>query len=69
MASGWGCQYLTISEKGESDWCRKLKHKCNPGCKGCIIYGSQFAEAEFLSLQEDESKRVKKRSDNPLEGR
>ncbi len=69
MASGWGCQYMTISEKGENDWCRKLKKKCQPGTKGCIIYGSQFTQPEFLSLQEDEPKKVKKRSDNPLDGR
>ena len=69
MASGWGCQYMTISEKGESDWCRKLKKKCHPGTKGCIIYGSQFTQPEFLSFQEDEPKKVKKRADNPLDGR
>jgi len=54
MASGWGCQYSTISEKGEIDWCRKLKHKCEPGCKGCILYGSTFGEVSFLSLQEED---------------
>ena len=67
MASGWGCQYLTKNED-IIDWCKKLKHKCDPGCKGCILYGSQFAEPQFLSLNE-EPKKVKKRSDNPLDGR
>jgi len=67
MASGWGCQYLT--KNGDIiDWCKKLKHKCDPGCKGCILYGSQFAEPQFLSLNE-EPKKIKKRSDNPLDGR
>jgi len=67
MASGWGCQYLT--KNGDViDWCKKLKHKCDPGCKGCILYGSQFAEPQFLTLDE-EPKKVKKRSDNPLDGR
>jgi len=69
MASGWGCQYSTVKEDGTADWCRKLKHKCEPGCKGCIIYGSTFGEVNFLSLEEDEPKKIKKRSDNPLEGR
>ncbi len=66
MASGWGCQYSTISEEGITDWCRKLKHKCEPGCKGCIIYGSQFATPQFLSLEKNKPKKIKKRSDNPL---
>jgi hypothetical protein len=67
MASGWGCQYLSIN--GEiTDWCRKLKHKCEPGCKGCIIYGSSFSQAQFSNNDLDERK-VKKRSDNPLDGR
>ena len=68
MASGWGCQYL--SKNGNiTDWCRKLKHKCEPGCKSCIIYGSSFTHPQFLSLSDDDKKRVKRRSDNPLEGR
>jgi len=68
VASGWGCQYL--SKNGDiTDWCRKLKHKCNPGCKGCIIYGSIFVEPQFFSSNENEERRVKNRSDNPLEGR
>jgi len=67
MASGWGCQYL--SKKDDIiDWCRKLKHKCEPGCKGCIIYHSSFSQPEFLSFDE-EPKKIKNRSDNPLEGR
>jgi hypothetical protein len=67
MASGWGCQYLT-KNGNIIDWCKKLKHKCDPGCKGCILYGSQFAQPQFLILDE-KPKKVKKRSDNPLDGR
>lgn len=68
MASGWGCQYST--RNGEiTDWCRKLKHKCEPGCKGCIIVKCEFAKPQFLSIQDDEPRKVKKRSDSPLEGR
>ncbi len=68
MASGWGCQY-SCKHNGITDWCRKLKHKCDPGCKGCIIYGSTFVEPQFLSLNENEERKVKRRSDNPLDGR
>jgi hypothetical protein len=65
MASGWGCQYSTIKD-GKADWCRKLKHKCSPGCKGCIIVQCTFAQPEFLSINNEESKKIKNRSDNPL---
>jgi hypothetical protein len=68
MASGWGCQFLTKKE-GVIDWCKRLKHPCMPGCSGCIIANAEFTQAEFLSLQNEEPKKVKKRSDNPLEGR
>ncbi len=67
MSSGWGCQYLTKNGL-IIDWCKKLKHKCEPGCKGCIIYGASFSNPNLLNGQTDERK-VKKRSDNPLEGR
>ncbi len=68
MASGWGCQYST--KNGDIiDWCRKLHHKCEPGCKGCIIVKCEFAHPQFLSLKGEEPKKVKKRSDTPLEGR
>ncbi len=65
MASGWGCQFLTkIDEK--IDWCKRLKKTCSPGTKGCILDGhSVFATPEFLTLNE-EPKKIKKRSDNPL---
>jgi len=69
MASGWGCQFL--SKNGDIiDWCRRLQHKCDPGCKGCIIYGSFFSTPQFLSIEKtQENRKVKKRSDSPLEGR
>jgi hypothetical protein len=68
MASGWGCQYSC--KMGDiTDWCKKLKHKCDPGCKGCIIYGSSFTQGEFLTINSEFEKKVKKRDDNPLEGR
>ncbi len=66
MASGWGCQFLT--KIGETiDWCKRLKKSCSPGCKGCILDGhTTFAEPTFLTFEEDEAKKIKKRSDNPL---
>ncbi|WP_456458414.1 hypothetical protein [Nitratifractor sp.] len=41
MASGWGCQHQTTHE-GVADWCRLLSHPCDPGCKGCVLYGAGF---------------------------
>ena len=69
MASGWGCQHQIVNEKKE-DWCRLLKHVCDPGCKGCVLYGHGMFVTNESFLNENESeRRVKKRSDNPLEGR
>ena len=65
MASGWGCQHQIVNDKRE-DWCRLLKHICQPGCKGCVLYGNGvFVTNEFLDSNR-EDRRVKKRSDNPL---
>jgi len=63
MASGWGCQYLTKFEN-EKEWCRLLKKKCDPNCKGCILYGKFVFSEPFLP--NEESRKVKNRSDNPL---
>ena len=64
MSSGWGCQHLTTFEE-HKEWCRLLKHKCEPGCKGCVLYG-KFLFTEENVPPEQEERRVKKRSDNPL---
>ena len=63
MASGWGCQFL--GKNGEiKDWCMKLHHPCDPGCKGCIIYGKvSFSEPH---IDEEQQRKEKRRSDNPL---
>ena len=63
MASGWGCQYL--GKNGEKkEWCMKLSHVCDPGCRGCIIYGKvEFSQPD---ISEEQERKVKKRSDNPL---
>ncbi len=63
MSSGWGCQYLS-RHKDEAEWCTLLKHKCEPGCKGCVLYSAGvFSEAK---PNFDEGKKAKSRSDNPL---
>jgi len=63
MASGWGCQFL--GKHGEiKEWCMKLNHPCDPGCKGCIIYGQvSFSQPQ---IDEEQERKVKHRSDNPL---
>jgi hypothetical protein len=63
MASGWGCQFM--GQKDEvKEWCLKLHHVCEPGCKGCIIAGQ--VEFTQLNISEEQERKVKKRSDNPL---
>ena len=66
MSSGWGCQHLTTFQENK-EWCRLLKHKCDPGCKGCVLYGKFFFTQENTFLKDSsEPREVKKRSDNPL---
>ncbi|SFV67322.1 hypothetical protein MNB_SV-14-400 [hydrothermal vent metagenome] len=66
MSSGWGCQHLTTFEE-HKEWCRLLKHKCKPGCKGCVLYGKFLFTQENSFLEESSEPRVKKnRLDNPL---
>ena len=63
MSSGWGCQYLTTS-KEYKEWCRLLKHKCNPGCKGCILTRKSNSNRFIFSgenLSSNEEKREVKR--------
>ncbi len=64
MSSGWGCQYLTTSKESK-EWCRLLKHKCEPGCKGCILSRGSNSD-EFVFSQEnlpshEEKREVKQR--------
>jgi hypothetical protein len=66
MSSGWGCQHLTTYEN-EKEWCRLLKHKCDPGCKGCVLYGKFIFTQENMPFNEEHDERkVKNRSNNPL---
>ncbi len=63
MSSGWGCQYLG-KQGNNTEWCMKLSHTCNPGCKGCIIYGKVSSTPPSISTEQE--RKVKKRSDRPL---
>jgi len=66
MSSGWGCQHLTTFQENK-EWCRLLKKKCNPGCKGCVLYGKFLFTQENSFLDDSSEPRVKKnRLDNPL---
>jgi hypothetical protein len=47
------------------EWCLKLHHVCKPGCKGCIIAGK--VEFSQPNVSQEQERKVKKRSDNPLE--
>jgi hypothetical protein len=63
MSSGWGCQYLTKNGI-EEEWCRRLKHKCKPGCSGCILDGRFIFSNPDLPF--NENRKPKNREDNPL---
>ena len=66
MSSGWGCQFM--GTKGDDqEWCLKLHHHCEPGCKGCIIAGK--VEFSTPDISEEQERKVKNRSDNPLGGK
>ncbi|SFZ98109.1 hypothetical protein MNB_SV-5-1206 [hydrothermal vent metagenome] len=63
MSSGWGCQFM--GTKGDDkEWCLKLKHHCDPGCKGCIIVGK--VEFSQPNISQEQERKVKNRSNNPL---
>ena len=63
MSSGWGCQFM--GTKGDDkEWCLKLHHHCEPGCKGCIIAGQ--VEFSQPNISEEQERKVKDRSNNPL---
>ena len=66
MSSGWTCQYMGTNGE-EKEWCIKLSHKCDPGCKGCIIH--QYVTVSELDISEEQQKKVKQRSDHPLKNR
>lgn len=63
MSSGWGCQFMGTNGD-DTEWCLKLYHHCEPGCKGCIIAGR--VEFSQPNISEEQERKVKKRSDNPL---
>ena len=49
----------------DTEWCLKLHHHSEPGCKECIIVGQ--VESAAPNMSEEQERKVKKRSDNPLE--
>jgi hypothetical protein len=54
-----------MGTKGDDrEWCLKLHHHCEPGCKGCIIAGQ--VEFSKPNISEEQERTVKNRSDNPL---
>ena len=55
MSSGWGCQYLTKNGI-EEEWCRRLKHKCKPGCNGCILDGRFIFSTPDLTFNTENRK-------------
>jgi len=56
---------VSLSKNGNiEDWCKKLKKKCNPGVKGCIISNCEFTKLNLSDNKND--RKVKIRSDNPL---
>ncbi len=66
MSSGWGCQYLTKKDD-EKEWCRLLNHKCDPGSKGCVLFGAGlFSQEHTASNKAFEKRKEKNRSDDPL---
>ena len=53
MSSAWGCIHLN-----EDDFCGLLKKKCDPGDKGCVLYGKAlFSNPESPSSISFEKKR------------
>lgn len=63
MASSWGCQF-TGTYKDDKEWCLKLHHHCEPGCKGCIIAGQ--VEFSKPNIDKNQERKIKKRLNNPL---
>jgi len=53
MSSAWGCTYLV-----EDNYCSLLKKVCDPGDKGCVLYGKAlFSNPESPSSISYEKKR------------
>jgi hypothetical protein len=65
MSSGWSCQYMG-TYNNHKEWCLKLKHACQPGCKGCVITGQVTFSTPQIS-DEQQTQKIKKRHDHPLE--
>ena len=55
MSAGWGCSHLT------NDWCKLLDKKCDPGDKGCVLYGKALFSDPSTKSNEALKRRQKKR--------
>jgi hypothetical protein len=56
MSTAWGCSHL------RDDYCDLLKKVCDPGDKGCVLYGKAlFSNPESPSSLSFEKKREKER--------
>lgn len=66
MSSGWGCSHL------RDDYCDLLKKVCDPGDKGCVLYGKAlFSNCESPSSiafekrkERDRQKQLQEEIDN-----
>ena len=57
MSSAWGCTYLV-----EDNHCTLLKKVCDPGDKGCVLYGKAlFSDTKSPSSIAYEKRREKDR--------
>lgn len=56
---GWSCPHFIKDE------CKLIKNDCNPGAKGCILYGKVlFSSPETQSNEIYHKKREKEQSKN-----
>ena len=56
MSSGFGCQYL-----GRDEQCMKLGKACDPGDKGCVLYGKVVFSSPTSPSNEAFKRREKKK--------
>jgi len=58
MSSGWGCSHLS------QDRCNLLQKKCDPGDKGCVLYGKVLFSNPDSPSNEKYKKKQRKRKDS-----
>ncbi len=62
MSSGWGCNYLSGS------WCKLLDKECDPGDKGCVLYGKVVFSDPSTASNEAVERRAKKKKRTRKDG-